>query len=71
MGLGKHQIEGSLRWPKGPWRMSRDELRRFAAGLGSRRATKNELARKRRRLWTQLGEDAPVKVRELTRGWEW
>lgn len=29
---------------------------------------KRQMARLRRRLWRERGEDAPVKVRELTRG---
>jgi len=30
---------------------------------------KNQLWRRLRRLWKRLGEDAPTKRREVTRGW--
>ncbi|HZN46549.1 MAG TPA: hypothetical protein VFB71_02905 [Ramlibacter sp.] len=49
-------------------------VEKLCKGTGSKarrfhRYLKNQTARLRRRLWKLLGEDAPVRVRELTRGW--
>lgn len=68
MGLEAKKARGPIFWDL---HGDRDAIRRQAGKVRGSGEAKNALARKRRRLWTQRGEDAPVKVRELTRGWEW